>query len=400
LRPDAPGLERSPRGALHPESAATRLAFVVDRPTQFDAPFFRFVAAAAPGSFLPLFADPRAREIVRDAELDRAVDWGVSLFDGYPSDVRVDHESVDAWLGRAIGAKCPDVLVINGYTRPEYRAALAWANARRIPAALRIDSTTVDRAPWRRWAKRLLFASHLRRRFRWFLATSSRTERYLEAFGVPSGRIARFPYAVDETWFREQAAKHRPHRAEVRAALELPADAAVVLVVSKLGPRETPWDLVALPALDGSQPFVVVAGDGPERGPFEAAARARFGDRFRALGYVPYPRLPSLYAMSDVFLHAPREERWGVSVAEALACSLPVVAADTVGAGEDLIRAGGNGEVYPLGDAAELARALSSALALDATTVDLVSREPLDTWGYAASWASLRGIAGGSADGA
>jgi glycosyltransferase involved in cell wall biosynthesis len=380
---------------MNPMGVTSRLAFVVDRPTQFDAPFFRFVATRAPGSFLPLFADPRARESARDSELDRAVDWGFSLFDGYPSDVRGADESVEAWLGRTIGAKCPDVLVINGYTRPEYRAALAWANARRIPAALRIDSTTVDRSMLRRWAKHLVFARILRRRFQWFLATSSRTMRYLEHFGVASESIARFPYAVDEAWFRELAAKHRPHRAEIRAALELPADASVVLVVSKLGPRETPWDLAAMPRLGDVEPFVVVAGDGPERARFEAAARARFGDRFRALGYVPYPRLPSLYAMSDAFLHAPREERWGVSVAEALACSLPVVAADTVGAGEDLIRAGGNGQTYTFGDPDGLARALSVALALDTATVDLVSREPLDTWGYAASWASLHAVAAG-----
>jgi glycosyltransferase involved in cell wall biosynthesis len=93
--------------------------------------------------------------------------------------------------------------------------------------------------------------------------------------------------------------------------------------------------------------------------------------------------------MSDVFLHAPREERWGVSVAEALACGLPVVAADTVGAGHDLIERGMNGMIFPFGNPAALASALDGALKIEPATVQAESRERLAAWGYEASWRHL-----------
>jgi glycosyltransferase involved in cell wall biosynthesis len=368
----------------------SRIAFLVDRPTQFDAPFFRFVAKTSEGSLRVLFSESRAGEAVADPELGRTVDWGFSLFEGYEHSIRSADTPVGEWLDRELGPRPPDLLVINGYTRPDYRHGLSWARRRTVPAALRIDSTTVDRSPLRRAIKRLIFATYLKPRFRTFLATSSRTERYLAAFGVPANRIGRFPYAIDEARFRTLAEVERPRRAEARAALGIPADVRVVLAVSKLGEREAPWDLVRLPGTpETDQLWIVVAGDGPDRPDFEAAAQARFGDRYRGLGYVPYPRLPSLYTMSDVFLHAPREERWGVSVAEALACGLPVVAADTVGAGHDLIERGMNGMIFPFGNPAALASALDGALKIEPATVQAESRERLAAWGYEASWRHL-----------
>jgi glycosyltransferase involved in cell wall biosynthesis len=114
-----------------------------------------------------------------------------------------------------------------------------------------------------------------------------------------------------------------------------------------------------------------------------SAARVRF------LGYVPYAELPALYAAADLFVHAAQEERWGVSVAEAMACGLPVVTSSRVGAGADLVAAGENGWTYAAGDAAELARRAGAALALDRGKVAATNQALLARWDYAASWRHL-----------
>ena len=110
----------------------------------------------------------------------------------------------------------------------------------------------------------------------------------------------------------------------------------------------------------------------------------------RFLGYVPYGELPALYAAADLFVHPVQEERWGVSVAEALACGLPVVTSSRVGAAHDLVIAGRNGGVYPAGDPRALARRVEEALALDPATVAAASRAVLAHWDYPAAWRSLQ----------
>jgi glycosyltransferase involved in cell wall biosynthesis len=88
-------------------------------------------------------------------------------------------------------------------------------------------------------------------------------------------------------------------------------------------------------------------------------------------------------------VHAAQEERWGVSVAEALACGLPAVASSRVGAAADLLVASRNGWTYPSGDPAALAHHARQALALDRAAVAAASREVLARWDYAASWRHL-----------
>jgi glycosyltransferase involved in cell wall biosynthesis len=106
-------------------------------------------------------------------------------------------------------------------------------------------------------------------------------------------------------------------------------------------------------------------------------------------GYIPYPELPALYAAADLFVHPAREERWGVSVQEALACGLPVVASSRVGAAFDLIQPGGNGFVYEAGDEEGLIQRIADALILPPERVRSASAPILALWDYAASWRSL-----------
>ena len=74
---------------------------------------------------------------------------------------------------------------------------------------------------------------------------------------------------------------------------------------------------------------------------------------------------------------------------EALACGLPVIASSRVGAGYDLIEAGGNGFVYPAGDDGMLALRVGEALALDPEAVRRRNAAILARWDYAATWRNL-----------
>lgn len=360
------------------------LAFVVERPTQFEVPFYRHAAADPAHRLRVLYTDPRGAEPVYDPELGRTVSWGIDLLGGY------DHASCPDFgaLKRELRKTRYDLVLVNGYTRRLYVLAAALARGSGMPVALRLDSALFETPPPRALAKRLLFDLALKRMYRLFFGVGSLTLDYLRFFGVPEERLALFPYAVDVEAFRRGADLAPQERAAARARLGIPAEARVLLSVAKLNPREAPWDLLrSLSA--GSDRWLVIAGDGPERAALEAFARERGLERVRFLGYVPYPELPALYAVSDLFIHPAREERWGVSVQEALACGLPVIASSRVGAARDLILPGRNGATYAAGDEAGLARRIDEVLRLDPAAVREENRKILADWDYAATW---RGI--------
>lgn len=370
------------------------LAFVVERPTQFEVPFYRYAAADPVHRLRVLYTDPRGAEPVYDAELGRSVSWGFDLLGGY------EHASCPdaAALHRELRRMRYDLVIINGYTRRPYVLAAALARARGIPVALRLDSALFETPPPRATAKRLLFELYLKRMYSLFFGVGSLTLDYLRFFGVPEKRTALFPYAVDVDAFRRGSDLTPEKRATERARLGMPENARVLLSVAKLNDREAPWDLVrAFARRYDNDRWLVIAGDGPERGALETFVRERGLRRVLFLGYVPYPELPTLYAISDLFLHPAREERWGVSVQEALACGLPVITSSRVGAGHDLIEPGKNGSVYEAsgeGGDGELARRIDEALRLDPAAVREHNRRILSRWDYAAAWRGILRAAG------
>ncbi|HSG39637.1 MAG TPA: glycosyltransferase [Thermoanaerobaculia bacterium] len=364
-----------------------KIAFLVERPTQFEAPFYRFAARDPAHELRVLYTGAEVAEPVFDHELGRAVSWGIDLLGGYPYEV-CPAGGAEAWLAERLRPERCDLAIVNGYTQPLYRLGARTAKRAGVATALRLDSVLWDASPLRNLAKRLLFATYLKRTYDLFLGVGSLTWEYLRAFGVPKERAGFFPYAVDVEEFRSRSS--RADRAAVRARLGVPEGARAVLGLAKFNDREAPWDLLrAFVRFKGKDVWLVLAGDGPARSELEDFARTAGLSRVRFPGYIPYPELPALYAASDTFVHPAREERWGVSVQEALACGLPVVASSHVGAGYDLIEAGANGFVYPVGDPESLAVHIEEALALHPERVRERSREILARWDYAAVWRNL-----------
>lgn len=104
----------------------------------------------------------------------------------------------------------------------------------------------------------------------------------------------------------------------------------VALTVNHLHPRKrVDWFLRAVRgAQDAGSPVGgVVVGAGPEQAALEAlAAELGLGDSVRFAGFVPEAELPTVYAAADIYIHTGVQESFGLSVIEAAAAGLPVVA--------------------------------------------------------------------------
>jgi len=166
--------------------------------------------------------------------------------------------------------------------------------------------------------------------------------------GVHPGLLRVVPNGVDPEVFRPGAA---------------PGTQDTLLVVGRLVPYKGVDVLLrALASMTGAPPLLV-AGDGPERPRLVALAR-RLGVDARFLGRVPDEELPALYraARLTVLPSINRQEAFGITLIESMACGTPVVASRLPGVAEVASLAGVLAEP---GDPASLAAALEQALRND-----------------------------------
>jgi glycosyltransferase involved in cell wall biosynthesis len=122
--------------------------------------------------------------------------------------------------------------------------------------------------------------------------------------------------------------------------------------------------------------FLIVGDDNSRGGEYRARV-VRLVDelgltkRVHMLGRVE--DASSIVAKLDLLVSASRSEAFGMAMAEALVCGVPVVATATEGA-QSLIEDGVNGLLVPIGDVRALAAAVSSLLADDERRLALGSR--------------------------
>lgn len=190
------------------------------------------------------------------------------------------------------------------------------------------------------------------------LSPGQREELLAMGIGRPD-RVCVVPLGLELDRFLEAQA----HRGALRRHLGLPPEAKLVGIVARLVPIKDHASFIAAAArvarADPSVHFVL-AGDGPIRAGLEvAAAEAGLGSRVHFLGW--WEDLPALYADLDVVALASRNEGTPVSLLEAMAAGVPVVAT-AVGGVPDVVCHGETGLLVPPGDPAALAAALASLL--------------------------------------
>jgi glycosyltransferase involved in cell wall biosynthesis len=169
-----------------------------------------------------------------------------------------------------------------------------------------------------------------------FLPVTEAARQALLLEGVPAERIVVQPVGVDRTVFRPAEADPA-----LRRAWAVPDGWTTLLYCGRLLREKGVLDLVRALA-QVPRTVLVLAGAGPERPRLERAAAALgVADRLRFAGPVAYHDVPRLYASADVLclpsVPTPYwQEQFGMVLVEALACGLPIVAADSGSIGEVL----------------------------------------------------------------
>lgn len=262
-------------------------------------------------------------------------------------------------VGRALRAFQPHVVIVGGYNHPtSFLAALA---AKRLRARLVLwcESTVRDGRSGTRVVERI--KARFMRSCDAFVVPGRASRQYLVAYGMDDRKIVTAPNAVDAEFFTGEAARLR---GKGLAAASREGGPFSLLFVGRLSPEKgIPVLLEVVRRLQqrGVEIALRIVGDGPTRGEYEASS-ARLGLRaVEFLGFRQQPELPSHYVASDLLVVPSVSEPWGLVVNEAMACGVPVVCSENVGAAYDLVDEGVTGFICK--DIGDYVRVISKSAA-------------------------------------
>lgn len=191
---------------------------------------------------------------------------------------------------------------------------------------------------------------------------------------VSSGfpKLRRGPHSVippnivePEKWSRS-----RIHGDDLRKRYRLEGG-PIVMNVARMQPHKGHPDLLrAVPGILKRCPDTIIAIVGKAGSPQQEIYRQSLvglseelgvADHVRFLGFVPDDDLAALYREATVLAHPSRSEGYGLTLLEAMAAGLPVVATEADGPAS-IVKDGQTGLLVPIGEPDELASALLSVL--------------------------------------
>ncbi len=199
---------------------------------------------------------------------------------------------------------------------------------------------------------------------------NNRTARFVHGIGLDIERMQVDPASVRES---------------IRSGLGIPADALMLLSVGELNSNKNHSAaikaLAMIPA--DKRPYYVICGVGNLEGPLrELIAELGLESHVRLAGY--RSDIPSMVASADIFVFPSYHEGLPVSVLEAMAGGLPVIASAIRG-NVDVIRDDHNGYLFNPSSPEEIAGALSKLIADPAKRSEMGHRNREIAAGYSLS---------------
>lgn len=366
-----------------------KIGIVVSHPTQFEGPLYRYASAQGGTSLRVIYTDPLKFAHSFDPEMSREIQWGIDLTSGYDYVVMPKEGSL-GWLANEFKSNKYDLVIVNGYSKVKYLTAIFLAKIYAKAVCLRVDSVSFSNTSKMKLLLKKIVLTVFFKLFDTIFSTGSLSTEYLVSFGVDRQKISIFSYAIDVEYFKSRSNINQSQKETIRRHYGITSPTTIVTCVAKFNDREAPWDLLyAVSSQKMSNLSLLLVGDGPQRKELENFA---IRNNITAIfpGYVQYTELPLIYGISDIFIHPSKNEPWGVSVAEAMACGLPVICSSRVGSAYDLVDTDKNGFIYQTGNHLDLTEKLLATIRLlHNKKYREYNDRILSKWDYSTTWNNI-----------
>lgn len=271
----------------------------------------------------------------------------------FPTPISDGFHPLEDWAARSklrktISSGRWDLLHVHGW-----KAGLLAAASRRPMSQLPVLITLHNQLPpqytgWKWYLARCLAAGTIKKVDGIICVSHALANLVLDLFPAARGKLHVIENGINVARIEAGARRGRTQKLQICAHLQIPPDVQVVGTVARLIAEKGLFDLVeafATVRKSNSQAMLVVIGDGPARAQLEETAdRLKLRDSVRFLGW--RIDVPVLLGLMDVFVLPSWSEGLPLTVLEAMAAQVPVIAT-AVGGIPQVIRNSNSGLLVP-----------------------------------------------------
>lgn len=254
-----------------------------------------------------------------------------------------------------------DVIISAGYSSFTNQIAFLVAKLLNIPFILWSGSTENEHSLLRIIS--LPFVKYIVRHSDSFIAYGTGAKKYLTRLGAVEEKIFISFNSVDINFFENITLDLNLNKNKLKEKFGLNHNFIVLYAGQLIERKGIKYLLKAHKKLNNIHDVgLVIVGNGNQKSELVEWIKINKVNYVHIFDFVQKDTIPYFYAVADIFVLPSTEEVWGLVLNEAMACGLPVVSTNKVGASVDLIQNGINGFVVEPKNEAQLCESINKII--------------------------------------
>lgn len=247
-----------------------------------------------------------------------------------------------------------DLIVMNGYSHAAEFKAIKYMAKHNIPFTLLINGGVIHSKEFflKRNFKRSLVIPAAN-----YISPSKKSDEYLIYYGANPDKIYRYPYSNISD---KNILKKKVDKLAIRKKYNLPLNEKLFVNASQFISRKNNMQLLNI--FKNRKEHLLIVGDGEEKELYLDFIKSNNMSNVTILPFKEKNELFEILSGCDAFITLAKEDIFGHTILEALACGIPVISSDKVNSALEFIENGKNGYVVSLDNNDEINIAIDKVL--------------------------------------
>jgi len=229
-----------------------------------------------------------------------------------------------------------DLIIMNGYSCVSEMRAINFMHNHKIPFTLLINGGVIKKDNFIKKAVKKYFI----KKAKYYLSPCEEATKYLVHYGADKSKIYHYTYS---TFFKKDIISKplsKEEKDRIREKYNLPNNKLIVSA-GQFIKRKNNLELIKI--FSKSKHNLVLIGDGVERELYKTYIKENNIDNVKILPFMKKQELFSLMKGCDGFITLSKEDIFGHTTLEAMACGIPVISSNKVVSSRQYIKNGYNG---------------------------------------------------------